>query len=84
MPLREQMQKLVVATRLNLQSQDESEITSTLDTIDGTLTATEEKVDDVDVVPQQARNLLNVLSKSGIQEDKRNELANMARNVWEG
>lgn len=40
--------------------------------------------DPVDLVPEQARQLLNALSRSGLPDDKKHELSEMARNVWEG
>lgn len=43
-----------------------------------------ENFDDVDVIPEQAAKLLTALSRSGLPEDKKNELVEMARKLWKG
>jgi len=79
--LREQLEKLVAATRELLEAQGDSSISRVLNKIDRTM---DENNDDAEVVPKQARKLLNVLSKSGIPEAKKRELVEMARKLWKG
>lgn len=39
---------------------------------------------DVDIVPEQARNLLNALSRSGVPNNRKIELVEKARRIWVG
>lgn len=74
MSLRHQIEKLVAATREILEAQGDSRIFRVLKTIDRTLEASDENNDAVNVVPKQARKLLNALSKSGLPDEQKNEL----------
>lgn len=84
MSLREQLKTLVDATRNMPESQYDLGISGVLESIDLTLSTEAEKADDVDVIPEQARSLLNVLSKSGLPEDEKHRLVEMARKIWKG
>lgn len=72
--LRKQMDKVL---RI-LNSRGDSELSAVVGTVD-TMNR-----DDVDVIPVQAKCLLDALAKSGLSTGTKRELATMARNVWEG
>lgn len=84
MSLREQLVHVTDAVRKIAASQDNMEISRAVKIIDSAMKDSEKKGDDVDVVPEQAKNLLNALSKSGLKKGTKLELATMARKVWEG
>jgi len=84
MSLREQLENVTEAVRQIAASQDNMEMSRAVEKIDNAMNKSAKTGDDVDVVPVQAKNLLNALSKSGLMKDTKLELAKMARKVWEG
>lgn len=66
----------------SIEYQEDSVVSSVLDSIDGSRRASGQTSDD-DIIPEQARKLLIALSRSGLPHDRRLELSEMARKVWE-
>lgn len=92
MSQREQMGIVIEKVQQIVASQDEPEISKVVGNIDTALYSNEspkgsllgKKYDDVDVLPKQAKELLDALSKSGLETGTKLELSKMARKVWEG
>lgn len=59
-------------------------ISSAPETVDVALSAPEENDDDLDVIPELAKLLLNTLSTSGLPGEIKRKLSERARNVWKG
>ena len=78
----QQMAKLVDSARQSLAYHEDSVVSSALDSIDGSSRTSEQTSAD-DIIPEQAKKLLIALSRSGLPEDRRLELSEMARKVWE-
>lgn len=77
--LRDQIAKLVVTTRKTLHSQNDSAISSVLETIDENLSASGELDDDLDAIPELARLLLDALSRSELPNKIKLELSERAK-----
>jgi len=83
---RDQMKILSAAVRKTPESQNDSRISSVLERMDATLSDDGEGTDQVEdayVFTNQARDLFYALLDSGIAHEKKSELSEMARNVWE-